>query len=99
VLRNKVDKFGAGFFSSGKAAGSADTCSINSQRGMTEKRQADGKFQPAKAGEFSHGAFQPFANGANDRRAAVNSNRLKPGNSRIAPSSRLQMAQTIGAQR
>jgi hypothetical protein len=30
----------------------------------------DGKFQPAKAGEFSSGAFQPFAQNANgDRRA------------------------------
>jgi hypothetical protein len=60
-----------------------------------------GKFHPAKAGEFSHGAFHPFAKGANgDRCAAVNSTRLKPGNSRMAPSIRLQMAQTgIGAQR
>jgi ribulose-phosphate 3-epimerase len=40
LLRNKVDKFGAEFFSSGKAAGSVDTCSINSQGSMTEKRQA-----------------------------------------------------------
>jgi hypothetical protein len=74
-----VDKFGAGFFSSGKAAGSVDTCSINSRRSMTEKRQASGKFQPAEAGEFSHGAFQPFANDANDRRAAVNSKPAEAG--------------------
>jgi hypothetical protein len=42
LLKNKLRKFGAEFFSSGKAAGSVDTSGINrfSQRSMTGKRQA-----------------------------------------------------------
>jgi hypothetical protein len=52
-----------------------------------QNRTASGELHPAEAGEFSHGAFQPFAKGANgDRRAAVNSIRLKPGSSRMGPS-------------
>jgi hypothetical protein len=40
---NKLVKFGAEFFSSGKATGSADTLSISGfrQHGMMEKRQAE----------------------------------------------------------
>jgi hypothetical protein len=42
VIGNKLYKFDAGFFSSGKAAGSVDTGGINGtwQRDMMEKRQA-----------------------------------------------------------
>jgi hypothetical protein len=42
ALENKLCGFGAGFFSSGKAAGSTDTGGISGfcQRSMTEKRQA-----------------------------------------------------------
>jgi hypothetical protein len=42
VIGNKLYKFDAGFFSSGKAAGSVDTGGISGfwQRGMMKKRQA-----------------------------------------------------------
>jgi hypothetical protein len=54
VIGNKLYKFGAGFFSSGKAAGSVDTGGINGfwQRGMMEKRQAKckGYFQALTKG-------------------------------------------------
>jgi hypothetical protein len=58
VIGNQLYKFDAGFFSSGKAAGSVDTGGINGfwQRGMMEKRQAKckGYFQSLTKGRTHH---------------------------------------------